>query len=89
MLVVLSAGGCGILSSAIEVGATAERFHFAIACRAGIIRYCSQFPRNPIRQVRDSEKVVHLRRVKVAERAGGNEGESQREDKHSLYDSSA
>ena len=36
MLVVLSAGGRGILSSVIEVGTTTERFRFAIACRAGI-----------------------------------------------------
>ena len=36
VLVALSAGGCGILSSAIGVGATAERFRFAIACKAGI-----------------------------------------------------
>ena len=64
MLVVLSAGGCGILPSAIEVGATGERFHFAIACEAGIIRLCLQFPRNPIWQVQDSEKAVHPRRVK-------------------------
>ena len=60
VLVVLSVGGCGILPSAIEVGATAERFHFAIAYRPGIILFCSQFPRNLIRQVRDSEKVVPL-----------------------------
>ena len=33
---VLSTGGCGILSLAIGVSATAERFRFAITCRAGI-----------------------------------------------------
>lgn len=36
VLAVLSTGGCGILSSAIGVSATAERFRFAIGCRAKI-----------------------------------------------------
>lgn len=36
MLVLLRVGGRGILSSAIEAGATAERFRFAIAREARI-----------------------------------------------------